>query len=62
MTQFLDADKTVLDDVTFDLCTTCKIQKIMALDSIRTLELYQRKTLLQCEANLPTKMVKYTNY
>ena len=32
--------KIVFDDYTFNWCETCKYNKIMALDSDRTLELF----------------------
>ena len=44
--QFVDAGKIVFVDITADWCVTCKFNKIMALDSNRTLELFQRKNVI----------------
>ena len=43
MTQFLDYDKIVFDDITVDWCITFIFNKIMALDSIRTFDMFQGK-------------------
>ena len=40
--RFLDYDKILFGDVTIDWYVTCKFNKIMALDSIRMLEIFQR--------------------
>ena len=61
ITQFVDADKIVFVDITSDWCVTCKFNKIMALDSIRTLDMFNRELLLQCETILLPKMMKYIN-
>ena len=43
MTQFLDNNKIVFDDITVDWCITFIFNKIMALDSIRTFDMFQGK-------------------
>ena len=62
ITQFVDADKIVFDGVTVDWCVKCKFNKTLTLDSIRTLDIFKRKTSLQCEVTLITKLTKYKNY
>ena len=52
----------MFDDDTVDWCVTCKFNKIMDLYSIRTLELFQRKTILECDVNLLPKTMKYIDY
>ena len=46
MTQFLDNNKIVFDDITVDWCVTFKFNRVMALDSIRTFDMFQRKIVL----------------
>ena len=41
--QFVDSDKIVFGGVTVYWCVTCEFNKIVALDSIRTLGLFKRK-------------------
>ena len=59
MTQFLDADKIVFDDVTVDCCVTCKVDKLMSLDSARKIDLFQEKQILEHEATLLNNIMKY---
>ena len=61
MTQFLGADKIVFDNITVCWCVTCIFNKIMTLHIIWTLELLQRKMLLQREVTLLPNMTKYIN-
>ena len=61
ITQSIDADKIVFDDVTVDWCVTCKFNKIGDLGSITTLEMFQRQILLKSEVNLLPKMIKSIN-
>ena len=55
-------DKIVFGGVTFDWCVTWKFNKIVYIDVIMTLELFHRIKTLQCEGNLPPKMMKFINY
>ena len=43
ITQFVDADKIVVDYVTVDWCVTYKFNKILDLNSIRAFELFSEK-------------------
>ena len=59
--EFIDDDKIFFYGVNVDWCVTCNFNKKTALDSIRVLELFKRKTSFQCEVNLPPKKTKYIN-
>ena len=41
MNQFVDADKILFDNVTVDWCVTYIFNKIVDLDSIRTLDIFR---------------------
>ena len=56
---FVDDRKIVFVDVTDDWFETCKFNKIMDLDSIRAIKLFQRKKLSQCKLALLSKAIKY---
>ena len=49
----------MLGNVNDDWCVTCKFNKIMALDIISNLDLFQRKAKFQCKATLLTNTIKY---
>ena len=55
----MDADKILFYNVTVDSCITCKFNKIVALDSIRTPDLFQKKNVLPYEVTLLPKMIEY---
>ena len=50
MTQFVYSGKILFVDITAYWCVTCKYYKIVALDSIRTLDHFQ--DMFQIELNL----------
>ena len=62
ITQFVDARKIVLVDITDYWCVMCKYNKIMELYGIRMTEPLQRKTLFQLEVTLLTNIMKHINY
>ena len=53
--------RIVFDGVTVDWCVTCKSNKTMAEDRIGMLDMFQRRTLLQCKVTLLSKMMKNIN-
>ena len=61
MKQFVDYDKTVFDNVIVYWCVTCKFNRIMNLDSTRTVEMFHRNILLKYEVTLLPNMMKYIN-
>jgi suppressor for copper-sensitivity B len=46
ISQLVDAGNIVFVDITADWCVTCKFNKIMSLDSNKTLELFERKNVI----------------
>lgn len=44
--QFVDSGKVVFVDITANWCVTCKFNKIMTLNSNKTLELFERKNVI----------------
>ena len=59
ITPFVDDRKIVFVDVTADWCETCKFNKVMDLDIVSSIKLFQRKKLSQCKLALLSKVIKY---